>query len=111
MKPTRRGFLKTAAAGSAVAACAPAIAQSDSKKLRLGSIGVGGSRGRFKRGGQIARDAARYANMVAVCDVDDLHTKEFNDKHFGGHLNTYRDYREMLEKENLDVVTIGTPSA
>lgn len=46
--------------------------------------------------------------MIAVCDVDDVHTEEFN-KAFGGKLNKYRDYREMLEKEKPDVVTIGTP--
>ncbi len=109
MKSSRRGFLKTTAAGSAAVACAPALAQEDSKKLRLGSIGVGGSRGRYNRGGAIAREASNFANMVAVCDVDKLHTKEFSEKHFGGKLNEYTDYREMLEKENLDVVTIGTP--
>ena len=46
--------------------------------------------------------------MIAVCDVDDLHTAEFN-KDFEGKLALYRDYREMLEKEKPDVVTIGTP--
>ena len=108
MQSSRRGFLKATAAGSALAVSTDALAQDDSKKLRLASIGVGGSRGRYSRGGSIARDAARYANMVAVCDVDDVHTAEFN-KAFGGKLNTYRDYRVMLEKEDLDVVTIGTP--
>ena len=106
---TRRGFLKTAAAGSAAVAAAPALAQADSGKLRLAAIGVGGSRGRYNRGGSIARDAARYANMIAVCDVDELHAKEFSEKHFDGKLNTYTDYRELLKKEKPDVVTIGTP--
>ena len=46
--------------------------------------------------------------MIAVCDVDDLHTEEFNQA-FGGKLNKYRDYREMLESEKPQVVTIGTP--
>ncbi len=108
MKPSRRGFLQTAAAGSAAMVAAPALAQSDSGKLRLAAVGVGGSRGRYNRGGQVAREASKFANMVAVCDVDDLHTQEFN-ADFGGKLNTYRDYREMLEKEKPDVVTIGTP--
>ncbi len=85
MQSSRRGFLKTtAAAGSALAASQTvvsrtALAQDDSKKLRLAAIGVGGSRGRYNRGGGIARDAAKHAKMVAVCDVDDLHTKEFNE--------------------------------
>ena len=112
MDSSRRGFLKTTAAGTVIAAGTPAIGQDESKKLRLASIGVGGSRGRYNRGGSIARGAAKYATMVAVCDVDDRHTqefaKEFDEKH-GLKLNTYRDYREMLEKEQPDVVTIGTP--
>lgn len=114
MNQNRRQFLKTSAAGSALAATATygtlssALAQDNAGKLRLASIGVGGSRGRYNRGGQIAREAARFANMVAVCDVDDLHTEEFNQS-FGGKLNKYRDYREMLDKEKPQVVTIGTP--
>ncbi|MFK8113350.1 MAG: Gfo/Idh/MocA family protein [Rubripirellula sp.] len=110
MGSSRRGFLKaTAAATSALAVAQTAVAQEDSsKKLRLASIGVGGSRGRYNRGGSIARGAAKFANMIAVCDVDELHNKEFNED-FGNKLNMYTDYREMLEKEKPDVVTIGTP--
>jgi len=114
MESSRRGFLQASAAGSALAVSGKAIGQAGSdksegqKKLRLASVGVGGSRGRYNRGGSIARDAARYAEMVAVCDVDDLHAEEFNQA-FGGKLNTYRDYRVMLKEEKPDVVTIGTP--
>jgi len=114
MASSRRDFLQTTAAGSALAVSGSTVAQAvqspavETKKLRLASIGVGGSRGRYNRGGSIARDAAKYAEMVAVCDVDDRHTAEFN-KSFGGKLNTYRDYRVMLAKEKPDVVTIGTP--
>ncbi|MGI9470927.1 MAG: Gfo/Idh/MocA family protein [Rubripirellula sp.] len=108
MHSSRRGFIKATAAGSALAVSHSASAQDDSKKLRLASIGVGGSRGRYNRGGSIARGAAKHANMIAVCDVDDKHAEEFN-KDFGGKLNTYRDYREMLRVEKPDVVTIGTP--
>ncbi len=109
MSSSRRQFLKnTAAAGSIAAVASPAIAADGPKKLRLAAIGVGGSRGRYNRGGNIARGAAKHAKMVAVCDVDDLHTQEFNDA-FGGKLNMYRDYREMLEREKPQVVTIGTP--
>ena len=47
--------------------------------------------------------------MIAVCDVDDVHTAEFN-KDFEGKLERRtRDYRVLLEKEKPDVVTIGTP--
>lgn len=112
---TRRQFLKTAAAGSAVGITAsgltlpsPLVAQDKLPRLRLAAIGVGGSRGAYSRGGTVANQAAEFADMIAVCDVDDLHTEEFNQKH-GGKLNKYRDYREMLEKEKPQVVTIGTP--
>ena len=107
MHPSRRGFLKTTAATSALAVSSSAVA-ADQQKLRLAAVGVGGSRGRYNRGGNIARGAARYANLVAVCDVDKLHCQEFN-KDFGGKLNEYNDYREMLAREKPDVVTIGTP--
>ena len=46
--------------------------------------------------------------MIAVCDVDDRHTAEFNEE-FDGKLNMYRDYRDLFDKEKPDVVTIGTP--
>lgn len=110
---TRREFLKqTAATGATLSvpfvwrdrqACAAATSE-----LRIGAIGVGGSRGAYKQGAGIANRAAQFGQMVAVCDVDDLHTAEFNQK-YDGKLNTYRDYREMLEKEKPDIVTIGTP--
>ncbi|MCO8120581.1 Gfo/Idh/MocA family oxidoreductase [Stieleria sp. TO1_6] len=115
MSNTRRQFLKTTAAGSALGMTASGLpfaselhAQDAAKKLRLAAIGVGGSRGRYNRGGSVARQAAQFADMIAVCDVDDLHTEEFSQS-FGGKLNKYRDYREMLEQEKPDVVTIGTP--
>tara|TARA_A100001391_G_scaffold178598_2_gene143111 strand:- start:180 stop:1532 length:1353 start_codon:yes stop_codon:yes gene_type:complete len=111
MSANRRDFLRTtAAAGSAlsIAGSVPAADGTDSKKRRLAAIGVGGSRGRYNRGGSIARGAAKFANMIAVCDVDDVHAAEFN-QDFGGKLKTYRDYRELLEKEKPEVVTIGTP--
>lgn len=113
MESSRRGFLKTtAAAGSALAVSSTAIGADESNKLRLAVIGVGGSRGRYSRGGSIARDAANHATVVAVCDVDDRHNNEFAkwalDKKKQT-INKYRDYREMLDKEKPEVVTIGTP--
>ncbi len=112
--PTRRNFLQQASVGAAALA-APYIwtrrqarAQGPAGDLRIAAIGVGGSRGRWGQGGSIARAAARFGQMVAVCDVDDLHTAEFN-RDFDGKLAMYGDYRELLEKEKPSVVTIGTP--
>ena len=73
-------FLKTsAAAGSLLDGTTAAVAADDSSKLTQAAIGVGGSRGWYSQGDSIARNAAKHAKMIAVCDVDDLHTKEFND--------------------------------
>ena len=113
MSQQRREFLKrSVVAGSALATAAywqnqVATAQ-DSAKPTLAAIGVGGSRGRYNQGGGIARRASKFAEMVAVCDVDDRHTAEFN-KDFGDKLQTYRDYRDMLNEVKPNVVTIGTP--
>ena len=109
----RRDFLKTTAAATAglttgIWAERIAAAQESKSKPRVAAIGVGGSRGRYNQGGGIARNAAKFGEMIAVCDVDDRHTAEFN-KSFGEKLNMYRDYRDLLEKEKPEIVTIGTP--
>lgn len=110
---SRRDFLKAGIAG--VAMTTPYIftsqtvrADEKSDKPTVASIGVGGSRGRFSRGGNIARQAAKLGRMIAVCDVDEKHNAEFNEK-LGGNLNMYTDYRKLFENEKPDVVTIGTP--
>ncbi|WP_339909315.1 Gfo/Idh/MocA family oxidoreductase [Symmachiella dynata] len=114
MTSTRRDFLKKSAATGALVS-APLIWTPDTafgrnlnSKPTVASIGVGGSRGRYNQGGHIARKASKLGKTIAVCDVDSVHTAEFN-KDFGGKLNEYTDYRVLLEKEKPDVVTIGTP--
>jgi predicted dehydrogenase len=134
MTTSRREFLKqSAAAGAALSvpfiwtSKSARAAQADGRPT-MAAIGVGGSRGAYSQGGAIARSAARSARMIAVCDVDDLHANEFKERLAGGRragrrgggeepapnqvaaqIKTYRDYREMLEKEKPQIVTIGTP--
>jgi predicted dehydrogenase len=123
MQSTRREFFKqTAVAGAAVSipfvwTGATALAQqpaaqrpgsSRRKDLKLAAIGVGGSHGAYSQGTAIAMRASEHAKMVAVCDVDKVHMDEFNAK-FDKKLNLYPDYRNLLEKEKPDIVTIGTP--
>jgi predicted dehydrogenase len=110
---SRRKFLQdTALVGASIAL--PALTgarlfgQDRNSRPKIASIGVGGSRGRYNQGGWVARRAARFGQMIAVCDVDQLHNEEFN-REFGGKLAMYQDYRKLLEKEKPDVVTIGTP--
>ncbi len=83
-------------------------AQAINSKPTVAAIGVGGSRGVYSRGGEIARNAAKFGKMIACCDVDDLHTGEFN-ADFENKLSLYRDYRKLFENETPDIVTIGTP--
>ena len=110
---TRRRFLKQSLAAGAtfsvpnVWSSAVAFGENNSKPTVAG-IGVGGSRGRYSRGGRVAQQASRLGRMVAVCDVDELHNREFNKK-LGGKLKTFKDYRELLEKVKPEVVTVGTP--
>ncbi|MFK7766613.1 MAG: Gfo/Idh/MocA family protein [Mariniblastus sp.] len=116
MSNTRRSFLKKSAAATAAASTIPYIwtSQASAKEaydddITIAAIGVGGSRGRYNRGGNVARQAAKMGKMIAVCDVDELHTAEFNaDKQFGGKLKEYVDYRKLIDTEKPDVVTIGT---
>lgn len=114
MNTSRRDFLKRSLAAGA-AATVPYVWTTAYAKTRdlnsqatIAAIGVGGSRGRYSRGGEIAMQASNYGRMIAVCDVDDLHTAEFNAK-FDAKLDRYRDYRELFDKEKPDIVTIGTP--
>ena len=109
---TRRGFVQGMAAATAAApyfwTSQEAEGQDADNQLTIASIGVGGSRGRYSRGGNVARQAAKLGRMVAVCDVDGLHTAEFAEKS-KHEVHEYKDYRELLDKEKVDIVTIGTP--
>jgi predicted dehydrogenase len=123
MTPSRRTFLKhSAAAGAAFSlpfslGGTAALAQESQQPTRerrrgnrptLAAIGVGGSRGAYSQGASIAMKASYRAQMIAVCDVDQVHCDEFNAK-FDKKLKTYIDYRKLLETEKPDIVTIGTP--
>ncbi|QDU39287.1 Inositol 2-dehydrogenase [Maioricimonas rarisocia] len=116
---SRRGFLKasgtTALAGSALTAlpAASARAARANERIRIGFIGPGG------RGfGAHVKTLARLKNdgynieLVAVADVYTVHqdrAADYIEKENGNKVTKYVDYREMIEKEELDAVAIGTP--
>ena len=115
MNNSRRKFLKNTAATTAALTTMPYIFTSEvsgrefDDDLTVACIGVGGSRGRYNRGRSIAHQASKFGKMIAVCDVDSLHTQEFNAaKQYGGKLKEYVDYRKMIDTEKPDIVTIGT---
>lgn len=105
IKTTRRDFLKTAAATTTVPYLWPqsqaGAAESENDKLGIASIGTGG------RGSRIGRDACRRGTPVAVADVDRKHAERFA-SNFDG-MKVYEDYRRLLDRDDIDVVTIGTP--
>ena len=108
----RRDFLRSAAALTAAGAVVPywlsgenAIAaetKSKNDRPQIGLIGVGG------QGTYIAQQAARFGDVVAICDVD-LRQAEQAKAKFGGKATVYQDYRKLLEHKGVDVVTNGTP--
>lgn len=108
----RRDFLRCAsglaAAGAGLpcglAAEAAGAEKSTAKNDRphIGAIGVGG------RGMGIARQAARFGEVVAVCDVDRKRA-EAAQAAFGGKPQVYGDYRELLDRNDVEVVLNGTP--
>ena len=114
MRSSRREFFKHSAAAGAVASVPFAWAGSHARgqdvnsRPSVAAIGVGGSRGAYSQGRAIAMRAAQHARMIAVCDADVIHMGEFN-AHFDNKLAMYPDYRQLLEREKPDIVTIGTP--
>lgn len=109
-RPNRRDFLNislaTLAAGTLPYA---ANAQETARKpraslerLRVGAIGM-----RYQ-GTVIAKQAEEFADIAAIADVD-RHVREQARASFGSTPRIYEDYRELLDKGNVDVVTIGAP--
>jgi predicted dehydrogenase len=99
---TRRHFLLGSLAVLAGAGSgALGRSRSQRRKLRLGAIGVG-NRGRLNLG------QLRDEEITALCDVDagflDVARAEVAPA-----ARLYRDYREMLEKEELDAVVVSAP--
>ncbi|MGQ9573799.1 MAG: Gfo/Idh/MocA family protein [Thermoguttaceae bacterium] len=76
--------------------------RSPNDRLRIGAIGM-----RYQ-GTVIADKALAHGDVVAICDVD-RQIAEKAREHFGAKADLYEDYRKMLDRPDIDVVTIGTP--
>ncbi|WP_420617114.1 Gfo/Idh/MocA family protein [Candidatus Palauibacter sp.] len=124
----RRSFVKSVAAGSVLAAGAPSLlagAESGSRSgpavrrtlerepetrrpppsddIGLAVIGAGGM------GMADVATALRIpgVNLVAACDVFDGRLEAARERH--GEIFTSRDYREVLARDDVDAVIVGTP--
>jgi hypothetical protein len=99
----RREFLKTTGIGAAAAGMTAYFFTSSSQaqeskndRLVAGAIGLGGM-GRGDAG-----SIARFADMVAVCDVDRRHAEQAaaHERIGKGKADVYEDYRELLARRH-----------
>ncbi|MDP3001569.1 MAG: Gfo/Idh/MocA family oxidoreductase [Bacteroidales bacterium] len=119
-KSSRREFVKRSAAAVAGAIVLPQIIPSSafgmggriapSDRIVIGAIGTGSQGMSNMRDFLRLKDAVQF---VAVCDVDALRlakAKETVDQaNKNSDCRTYGDYRELLEKEKLDAVSLALP--
>jgi myo-inositol 2-dehydrogenase / D-chiro-inositol 1-dehydrogenase len=105
---TRRNFLKGSLAALATIQFAPRHILSRSGKtspsevLTRAVIGVGGI------GRTHITSLNTKAKLLAVCDVDERHLQE--GLRLGGpEVKGYKDFRELLQRKDIDIVHIATP--
>lgn len=110
-KLSRRGFLKASAvAGITIPYIIPdgVLAQPGrpgaNDRINIGNIGVGG------RGSGLfdAARSSRDTQVVAICDVDSNHMAEAA-KRVDGKAFTSKDFRDILDRKDVDAVMIGAP--
>lgn len=121
MKPTftasRRQFLTASAATGAVTVWLPRYghAQSANDRIRVGAIGTSIYTNRYTgdgdhpgRGAVIGHQAGERGDMVAVADVNRRNAEFFADR-YKGNCEIYNNYEDLIARDDIDAVTIGTP--
>ncbi len=103
---TRRSFLGTVISTAASTAFAQT---SPSERIGVGVIGTG----------KMAHDyhlstLAGFADveLLAVCDVDSTrrgHAKQYVERKTGKACDAYNDYRQLIQRKDIDAVVIATP--
>src|SRR4051812_1304112 len=111
LRPTRREFLKTAAAAGALGASLPGAAAaqrtagvSPGDRVQIALIGAGG------QGMSDMRNALRVpgVQITAVADIYDGRLERSREL-WGEDIFTSRDYREVLARRDVDAVIVATP--
>jgi predicted dehydrogenase len=104
-KVTRRGFLRTSAAGGLAAVAAPCFipsrAMGANERIVLGGIGVG------NQGGSLVRAFSRQCPIAAIADVYLPRAREVAAA--VGAKDAYQDYRQLLDRKDIDAVIVATP--
>ncbi len=77
--------------------------QSANEKINVASIGIGG------KGDSDSEQAAKHANLVAICDIDEKRLESKSMRH--PKAKKYTDFRKMFDEmhKEIDAVTISTP--
>ena len=115
---SRRSFLQSAASAAGAASLAPLVipgsalgldgAVAPSERVVVGGIGIG-NRGTYDLGCFLQQDDVQFA---AVCDIKQarrLAVKKRADEHHGNErCEMYRDFRELLDRKDIDAVLIAT---
>ena len=108
LRPNRRTFVHSglaAAASVTVHSWPRTVTAKPTSRIDRKQIGCIGLR---YQGSVIAHKAQEYGDIVAVCDVD-RHVREQARAAFGSTPAIYEDYRDLLARPDIDVVTIGAP--
>ena len=114
----RRRFLKSALSAAGAAVVAPTIIPGSalglngsappSERIILGGIGIG-NRGTYDLGCFLEQKDVEFA---AVCDVKEARRtavkKMADDKYGNQKCDMYRDFRELLDRKDIDAVLIAT---
>ncbi len=109
---SRRKFMKSAATASAFMIVPRSVLGGEnyvapSDRLNIAAVGAGGK-------GRSDIQSVAHENIYAVCDIDDNRLADTLQQEFAAPFReltkTYRDYREMLDREpSIDAVLISTP--
>lgn len=109
MALNRRSFLRQAGVSIAAASAIPSASAfanpSVNDRPRIGLIGLGGQ-GIFDALGH-----QRFADIVAVCDVDAdrVASTKAHKELKASQADGYEDYRRILDRNDIDVVSVVTP--
>ncbi|MBC7366855.1 MAG: Gfo/Idh/MocA family oxidoreductase [Undibacterium sp.] len=116
---TRKDFLKASLVGSGAAfiagqtrlfgQVAPA-AGSANGDIRIAVVGINSQGNNHLR--DYATNKLKGARVVAICDVDSvlLAKRAQECKEAGAEVETFGDYRKLLESKNIDAIVLGTPN-
>ena len=101
---TRREFLKQAAVGAAaLAAYPPAEVLGANDRVRVGMIGVGG------RGEELLKQVLEVPNVQLVAIADVYSRRRDRAKQIAPGIQTFDDYRRLLEMKELDGIIVASP--